>query len=142
MHVVKDRFYKAGSSIKLSCTISEDYILSLTTQKPVTTSTSTITTPFISITELATETTTARNRLEIMLNESWSIATPTITTTVGLRKTTQPIQEFQKVTQTISATQTAEPLHNIYGLEWKKQGKKFIGLISWHNIRQVTVLLH
>ncbi|XP_068622842.1 uncharacterized protein [Battus philenor] len=133
MHVVKDRFYKAGSSIKLTCVISDEYLLSMTTQMPVTPSMVKITTPMTTTPEVTTEMTTVFNRLEIILNRSWSIATTTITSTVSISTTTKTIPEILDTTPVATST-TAKPVENIYGLLWKKQGKIFNEHVTWRNI--------
>ncbi|XP_014365358.2 uncharacterized protein LOC106716362 [Papilio machaon] len=134
LHVVKDRFYKAGSSIKLSCAISEEYILSTALETSVAPTTIKMTTPITTTTELTTKMSTVFNSLEIMLNRSWSIATTTITSTVSISTTTKTSPESQKTTTSIPTSQAPEVLNNVYGILWKKQGKLFNEHITWRNI--------
>ncbi|XP_013169661.1 PREDICTED: cell adhesion molecule 1-like [Papilio xuthus] len=131
LHVVKDRFYKAGSSIKLSCAISEKYILS-TSIKTSEAPTTVTTTPMTTTTELTTKMSTVFNSLEIMLNRSWSIATTTITSTVSISTTRKTSPEIEKTTTATS--KSPDVMNNVYGILWKKQGKLFNDNITWRNI--------
>ncbi|KPI99677.1 hypothetical protein RR46_02591 [Papilio xuthus] len=132
LHVVKDRFYKAGSSIKLSCAISEKYILS-TSIKTSEAPTTVTTTPMTTTTELTTKMSTVFNSLEIMLNRSWSIATTTITSTVSISTTRKTSPEIEKTTTT-ATSKSPDVMNNVYGILWKKQGKLFNDNITWRNI--------
>ncbi|XP_013140407.1 PREDICTED: uncharacterized protein LOC106104812 [Papilio polytes] len=132
LHVVKDRFYKAGSLIKLSCAISEEYILATEFETSIAPTTIKTTTPMTTTTELTTKSSAVFNSLEIMLNRSWSIATTTITSTVSISTTPKILPEIQKTT--LIPTSQPKLLNNVYGLLWKKQGKLFNDHISWRNI--------
>lgn len=135
-HDVKDRFYKAGSSIKLSCVISDEYVSSLTTKATVTVvPTTTTTTPLTTTTESTTKMSTIFNRIDLMLNKSWSVETTTITSTVSISTTTKST-EFKSTTEP-STVKPVEKivLNNVYGLSWKKQGIEFNESISWRNMR-------
>ncbi|XP_026493436.1 cell adhesion molecule 1 [Vanessa tameamea] len=132
-HDVKDRFYKAGSSIKLSCVISEEYISSLPSKPTMTTKTSPTTTTPSTTTELSTKMSTIFNRLDLMLNKSWSVETTTITSTVSINtaKYTEP-QSTLEVTTVKPVTKVI--VNNIYGISWKKQGIDYNESVSWRNI--------
>ncbi|CAH0724907.1 unnamed protein product, partial [Brenthis ino] len=133
-HDVKDRFYKAGSSIKLSCVISEDYISSLPTKPPMTAKTfPTTTTPLTTTTESTTKMSTIFNRIDLMLNKSWSVETTTITSTVSISTTTKST-EWKSSEPTTVKPVTKAVLNNVYGLSWKKQGVDFNESISWRNM--------
>lgn len=131
---MKDRFYKAGSSIKLCCIISEEYASSLPTKIPVTTSAPT-TTPSTTTTELTTtKLSTIINKLESMLNKSWSVETTTISSTVSMSTTTQKMTDITTMPTTVKQIEV-NVVNNIYGLFWKKQGKDFFDNVTWQNLR-------
>lgn len=135
-HDVKDRFYKAGSSIKLSCVISEEYVSSLPTKPTITTKTSpTTTTPLTTTTELTTKMSTTFNRIDLMLNKSWSVETTTITSTVSISTTAKSTEWSTHLTTVEPVTRTV--VNNVYGITWKKQGKDFIEFVTWRNMRYV-----
>ncbi|OWR50016.1 cell adhesion molecule 1 [Danaus plexippus] len=132
-HDVKDRFYKAGSSIKLSCVISEEYVSSLPTKPTITTKTSpTTTTPLTTTTELTTKMSTTFNRIDLMLNKSWSVETTTITSTVSISTTAKSTEWSTHLTTVEPVTRTV--VNNVYGITWKKQGKDFIEFVTWRNM--------
>ncbi|CAK1581031.1 unnamed protein product [Parnassius mnemosyne] len=133
MHVVKDRFYKAGSSIKLTCVIAEEYIESMKSENPIIVTTTQMTTPITTTTESTIETTTVFNRLDLLLNKSWSIATTTVASTISMSPTIKTTLEIQKTTPMATTLKTTQSSHNIYGLSWKKHGKDFFGNIIWRN---------
>ncbi|XP_041980429.1 uncharacterized protein LOC121734083 isoform X2 [Aricia agestis] len=128
-HDLKDRFYKAGSSIKLSCVISDEYVDTLTTKSPTVTQT-TVTTPLTTTTEMTTKMSTVYNRIDLMLNKSWSVETTTITSTVSVSATTK--------SATVKSTEMTTPppriLNNVFGLAWRKQGKEFADSVTWRNM--------
>ncbi|CAK1542229.1 unnamed protein product [Leptosia nina] len=130
-HDVKDKFYKAGSSIKLTCVISDEYVSTLPTKVPIVITTSTKpTTPQTTTTEMTTRMSTIFNRIDLMLNRSWSVETTRITSTVSISTTTKSestTEAVQPVTRPI--------LNNIYGLVWRKQGKDLVDFITWRNMR-------
>ncbi|XP_053611430.1 cell adhesion molecule 3-like [Plodia interpunctella] len=128
---MKDRFYKAGSSINLACIISEDYVLTLPTKAPNTTPLPT-TTEATTTTELTTKKfSTVLNRIEINLNKSWSVETTTLSTTVSLSTTTKAPETT--IATTVKTTVPAV-VNNIYGLVWKKQGKEYNDNVTWRNM--------
>ncbi|CAG9117125.1 unnamed protein product [Plutella xylostella] len=133
-HEVKDRFYKAGSSISLACIISEDYVLSLPSKPPTTTELPTTTTPSTTTTELTTKLSTVFNRIDLVMNKSWSVETTTITSTVSISTTTKKEPPTTAVTATV-ATTTTKPLvvNNVFGVVWKKQGKDLVSGVTWRN---------
>ncbi|CAB3244713.1 unnamed protein product [Arctia plantaginis] len=134
-HDTKDRFYKAGSSIKLSCIISELYASSLPTKAPRATPLPPTTPPTTTTTELTTKMSTIFNRIDIMMNKSWSVETTTITSTVSLSTTTKKVPELKTTTESTTAKPTEPPVeNNIYGLIWKKQGKEFFDNVTWRNM--------
>lgn len=133
-HDVKDKFYKAGSSIKLTCVISDEYVLNLPTKVPIITTTNKPTTPQTT-TELTTKLSTILNRLDLMLNKSWSIETTTLTSTVSISTTTTTMKN--EITTRAVQTTTKPMLNNIYGLVWRKQGKDIENFITWRNMRLV-----
>lgn len=135
-HEVRDRFYKAGSSIKLSCIISEEYVSTLPTKAPATTvPPATTTTPKTTTTELTTKMSTVFNRIDLMMNKSWSVETTTITSTVSISTTTTKAPE-ETTTMRTTTRPTAPPvLNNIYGLAWKKQGKDYLDNVTYRNMR-------
>ncbi|XP_075979758.1 uncharacterized protein LOC142978981 isoform X2 [Anticarsia gemmatalis] len=134
-HDVKDRFYKAGSSIKLSCIISEEYASSLSTKAPPATPLpSTTPSTTTTTTELTTKMSTIFNRIDIMMNKSWSVETTTITSTVSLSTTTKKVPEMKSTTELTTVKPTVPPVeNNIYGIVWKKQGKEFYDNVTWRN---------
>ncbi|CAG9790903.1 unnamed protein product [Diatraea saccharalis] len=134
-HSVKDMFYKAGSSIKLSCVISEEYVSTLPTKAPATTlKPSTSTTALTTTTELTTRMSTVFNRIDLMMNRSWSVETTTITSTVSISTTTKA-PEIEKTTVLTTTRPTPPPIeNNIYGLAWKKQGKDYFDNVTFRNI--------
>ncbi|CAG4944010.1 unnamed protein product [Parnassius apollo] len=134
MHVVKDRFYKTGSSIKLTCVISEEYVKSMKAEPLIMLTTTQMTTPVTATTESTVETTTVFNKFDLLLNKSWSIATTTIASTISISPTIKTILEIQKTTPKSTPLKTTQPSHNIYGLSWTKQGKSFFGNMIWRNI--------
>ncbi|XP_059061517.1 endoglucanase-like isoform X2 [Achroia grisella] len=132
-HEVKDRFYKAGSSIKLTCIISEDYVTSLPTKAPTTTQAPS-TTPTTTTTELTTKLSTVFNRIDLVMNKSWSVETTTVTSTVSISTTTTKAPEITTaVVMTVKPT-TPPVENNIYGIYWKKQGKNFSDNVTWRNM--------
>ncbi|KAJ8718481.1 hypothetical protein PYW08_002718 [Mythimna loreyi] len=134
-HDVKDRFYKAGSAIKLSCIISEQYVSSISTKAPMTTPVPTTTPlPTTTTTELTTKMSTIFNRIDIMMNKSWSVETTTITSTASVSTTTKKAPE-KTTTELTTMKPTTPPVeNNIYGIVWKKQGKEFTENVSWRNM--------
>ncbi|XP_045512970.1 cell adhesion molecule 1 isoform X1 [Pieris brassicae] len=128
-HDVKDKFYKAGSSIKLSCVISDEYVPTLSTKVPMFITTAKPTT-IQATTELTTKMSTILNRLDLMLNKSWSVETTTLTSTVSLSTTTMKNEITTQAMQPV----TRPVLNNIYGLVWRKQGKDIEKLITWRNM--------
>lgn len=134
-HEMKDRFYKAGSSIKLSCIISDEYMTSVPTKASPTTQAPT-TTPPTTTTELTTKMSTVFNRIDVMMNKSWSVETTTITSTVSISTTTKKAPDLKTTTQMTTPVPTTPPVvNNVYGLGWKKQGKDFFDNITWRNMR-------
>ncbi|XP_034833251.1 uncharacterized protein dpr18 isoform X1 [Maniola hyperantus] len=134
-HDVKDRFYKAGSSIKLSCVISEEYVVSLPTKPTMTTKTlPTTTTPLTTTTELTTKMSTIFNRIDLMLNKSWSVETTTITSTVSISTTAKSTEWTTTTELTTLKPVTRAAVNNVYGLTWKKQGKDFVDSVTWRNM--------
>ncbi|XP_050350263.1 cell adhesion molecule 1-like [Nymphalis io] len=133
-HDVKDRFYKAGSSIKLSCVISEEYISALPSKPTITTKTSPTTTTPSTTTELSTKMSTIFNRLDLMLNKSWSVETTTITSTVSISTTAKYTEPPSTVEVTTAKPITKAIVNNVYGISWKKQGIDFNESVSWRNI--------
>ncbi|XP_060804494.1 cell adhesion molecule 3 isoform X2 [Amyelois transitella] len=132
-HDVKDRFYKAGSSINLACIISEDYVSTLPTKAPLTTPIPT-TTEATTTTELTTKKmSTVFNRIDLNLNKSWSVETTTLTSTVSISTTTTTKAPETTVVTTARPTVPAL-VNNIYGLVWKKQGKEFYDNVTWRNM--------
>ncbi|KOB74405.1 Uncharacterized protein OBRU01_09268 [Operophtera brumata] len=121
-HDMKDRFYKAGSAIKLSCIISDEYVSTLAT-KPSPTSTIRPTTPMTTTTESATtKLTTVFSRIDINMNKSWSVETTTLMSTVSIITTSKP----ELTTEVTTVKPTTPPIvNNVYGIVWKKQGKDF-----------------
>lgn len=137
-HDIKDRFYKAGSAIKLSCIISEEYALLLPTKTVITTSPTTTTstsTTTTTTTELTTKLSTIFNSLDIMMNKSWSVQTSTVTSTSSTSTTTRtPI--MKTTTELTTMKPTIETIvNNVYGIIWRKQGKNFIDNVTWRNLR-------
>ncbi|RVE43607.1 hypothetical protein evm_011757 [Chilo suppressalis] len=134
-HAVKDMFYKAGSSIKLSCIISEEYVATLPTKAPATTLTpSTSTTAVTTTTELTTRMSTVFNRIDLMMNKSWSVETTTVTSTVSISTTTKA-PEAETTTVLTTVRPTPPPVeNNIYDLAWKKQGKEFFDNVTFRNL--------
>lgn len=131
-HDMKDRFYKAGSAIKLSCIISDEFVSTLPT-KPSPTSTIKPTTPMTTTTESATtKLTTVFNRIDIMMNKSWSVETTTLMSTVSIITTSKP--ESTTVVTTVIPT-TPPIVNNVYGIVWKKQGKYFFDKVTFQNMR-------
>lgn len=138
-HEMKDRFYKAGSSIKLSCIISDEYLLSVPTKAVVTTQTPTTTNkPLTTTTEMTTRMSTVFNRIDVMLNKSWSVETTTITSTVSVSTTSKKPDTTTSV-ETTAAPTPPPVVNNVYGLAWKKQGKEFLDNITWRNLRCVKI---
>ncbi|XP_045775454.1 uncharacterized protein LOC123874257 isoform X2 [Maniola jurtina] len=134
-HDVKDRFYKAGSSIKLSCVISEEYVVSLPTKPATTTKTlPSTTTPLTTTTELTTKMSTIFNRIDLMLNKSWSVETTTITSTVSISTTAKSTEWTTTTELTTLKPVTRAVVNNVYGLTWKKQGKDFVDSVTWRNM--------
>lgn len=134
-HEMKDRFYKAGSSIKLSCIISDEYLPSVPTKAAVTTQMPTTTNkPSTTTTETTTRMSTVFNRIDVMLNKSWSVETTTITSTVSI-STTSKKPDTTTSAQTTVAPTTPLVVNNMYGLAWKKQGNDFFDNITWRNLR-------
>lgn len=133
---MKDRFYKAGSAIKLSCIISEQYVSSIPTKAPLTTPVPTTTPlPTTTTTELTTKMSTIFNRIDLMMNKSWSVETTTITSTVSVSTTTKKSPE-KTTTELTTMKPTTPPVeNNIYGIFWKKQGKDFTDNVTWRNMR-------
>ncbi|XP_047506607.1 cell adhesion molecule 1 isoform X3 [Pieris napi] len=127
-HDVKDKFYKAGSSIKLTCVISDEYVSTLPTKVPI--FTTAIPTTIQTTTELTTKMSTILNRLDLMLNKSWSVETTTLTSTVSLSTTTMKNEITTQAMQPV----TRPVLNNIYGLVWRKQGKDLEKFITWRNM--------
>nr|XP_021187738.2 uncharacterized protein LOC110374386 isoform X2 [Helicoverpa armigera] len=134
-HDVKDRFYKAGSAIKLSCIISEQYVSSISTKAPVTTPLPTTTPlPVTTTTELTTKLSTIFNRIDLMMNKSWSVETTTITSTVSVSTTTKRAPE-RTTTELTTIKPTTPPVeNNVYGIVWKKNGKEFTENVTWRNM--------
>ncbi|XP_049872104.1 uncharacterized protein LOC126370972 isoform X2 [Pectinophora gossypiella] len=132
-HEIKDRFYKAGSSIKLSCIISDEFLNLVPTKAPVTTSTTSTTTPSTTTTQSTTRMSTVFNRIDVMLNKSWSVETTTITSTVSISTSTKKPELTTTKSTTIKPT-TPPVVNNVYGLTWKKQGKDFFEKITWRNM--------
>ncbi|VVC91963.1 unnamed protein product [Leptidea sinapis] len=130
-HDVKDKFYKAGSSIKLTCAISDEYITTISQSKPTSTTT-TATTPITTTTELTTKMSTIFNRIDLMLNRSWSVETTTITSTVSI--TTKKSEATTEAIVPITVPLTRPVINNIFGLVWKKQGKALEEYITWRNM--------
>ncbi|CAH2087365.1 unnamed protein product [Euphydryas editha] len=134
-HDVKDRFYKAGSSIKLSCVISEEYVSSLPTKTAMTTKTyPTTTTPSTTTTEMSTKMSTIFNRIDIMLNKSWSVETTTLTSTVSMSTTTKTSEPKSTTDITTVKPDRKVIVNNIYGLSWTKQGMDYNESVSWRNL--------
>ncbi|XP_063539720.1 uncharacterized protein LOC134748841 [Cydia strobilella] len=133
-HELKDRFYKAGSSIKLSCVISDEYVASLTTKVPLTTAVPTTTTPLTTTTEMTTKMSTIFNRIDLMMNKSWSVETTTITSTVSVSTTTKNMPELKTTVAPVIISTVPTVVNNIYGMVWKKQGKEFNENVSWRNM--------
>ncbi|KAL0821096.1 hypothetical protein ABMA28_005726 [Loxostege sticticalis] len=136
-HEVKDRFYKAGSSIKLSCIISEEFVATLPTKVSATTiPPPTTTTPSTTTTELTTRMSTVFNRIDLMMNKSWSVETTTITSTVSISTTAKASElATSTTTRTTTTKPTAPPVvNNIYGLAWKKQGKDYLDNVTFRNM--------
>ncbi|KAG6456792.1 uncharacterized protein LOC115447776 [Manduca sexta] len=132
-HDMKDRFYKAGSAIKLSCIISEEYASTLSTKAPITTPAPT-TTPATTTTELTTKMSTLFNRIDIMMNKSWSVETTTLTSTVSISTTTSK-PKAKTTTELTTVMPTTPPVeNNIYGIMWKKQGKDFFDNVTFRNL--------
>lgn len=132
---MKDRFYKAGSSIKLTCIISEEYVSSLPVKMLVKTTPPPTTTPATTTTELTTKMSTVFNRIDLVLNKSWSVETTTITSTVSISTTTTKAPETT-TTELTTVKPTAPPVvNNIYGIMWKKEGKDFFDNVTWRNMR-------
>lgn len=138
-HEDKDKYYKAGSSIKLSCVIADEYVSTLKakTASTVTTKAPT-TTPVVTTTTTAEPTTrmsTIFNRIDLMLNKSWSVETTTITSTVSISTTTKSTVELKSTTDITTLQPVTRPvLNNVYGLSWKKDGKDF-STVTWLNLR-------
>ncbi|XP_026326013.1 uncharacterized protein LOC113234760 isoform X2 [Hyposmocoma kahamanoa] len=133
-HEMKDRFYKAGSSIKLSCIISDEYLPSVPTKATVTTQMPTTTNkPLTTTTEMTTRMSTVFNRIDVMLNKSWSVETTTVTSTVSISTTSKKPDTTTSV-QTTAVPTTPLVVNNVYGLAWKKQGKDFFDNITWRNL--------
>nr|XP_037874521.1 uncharacterized protein LOC101741259 isoform X2 [Bombyx mori] len=133
-HDMKDRFYKAGSAIKLSCILSEEYASTLSTSNPVTTPIPTTTTTLrTTTTELTTKSSTIFNRIDIMMNKSWSVETSTITSTVSIGTTTRKPETTTKELTTVVPT-TPPTVNNVYGIMWRKQGKDFFQNVTWRNL--------
>lgn len=142
-HEVKDRFYKAGSSIKLSCIISEQYASSLPTKGPPSTPLPPTTPSTTTTTEQTTKMSTIFNRIDIMMNKSWSVETTTITSTVSLSTTTRKVPEMKTTTELTTVTPTVPTVeNNIYGIVWEKQGKVFFDNITWRNTRYVSFYIY
>ncbi|XP_023950248.1 uncharacterized protein LOC112054629 isoform X1 [Bicyclus anynana] len=133
-HDVKDRFYKAGSSIKLSCVISEEYVSSLPSKPTATTKMPTTTTPLTTTTELTTKMSTIFNRIDLMLNKSWSVETTTITSTVSISTTAKSTEWTTTTEATTLKPVTRAAVNNVYGISWKKQGKDFVDSVTWRNV--------
>ncbi|XP_038221984.1 cell adhesion molecule 1-like [Zerene cesonia] len=130
-HDVKDKFYKAGSSIKLTCVISDEFVTTLPTKVPMIITTPTTSAPLTTTTEMTTKMSTILNKLDLMLNKSWSVETTTITSTVSISTTTKSVEAKTEVTvQPV----TRPVLNNIYGLVWRKQGKDIVNFITWRNM--------
>ncbi|XP_072938373.1 uncharacterized protein [Epargyreus clarus] len=136
-HEDKDKYYKAGSSIKLSCVIADEYVSTLkaktattvATKAPTTTPTTTTTTA-----EPTTRMSTIFNRIDLMLNKSWSVETTTITSTVSISTTTKSTLELKSTTPITTLQPVTRPVvNNVYGLSWKKDGKDFSS-VTWLNL--------
>lgn len=132
-HDVKDRFYKAGSAIKLSCIISEQFESSIPTKTPLTTPLPATTLAPTTTTELTTKMSTIFNRIDLMMNKSWSVETTTVTTTVSVSTTKRVPVTTTELTTLKPTTPPVE--NNIYGIVWKKQGKEFTENVTWRNTR-------
>ncbi|KAJ2938425.1 hypothetical protein O0L34_g12866 [Tuta absoluta] len=130
---MKDRFYKAGSSIKLSCIISDEYLSSVPTKAATTTSTTTSTTPSTTTTEMTTRMSTVFNRIDVMLNKSWSVETTTLTSTVSISTTTKKPTVATTLKTTVVPT-LPPVVNNVYGLHWKKNGQPFTENVTWRNM--------
>lgn len=93
------------------------------------------TTPLTTSTESTTKMSTIFNRIDLMLNKSWSVETTTITSTVSISTTTKSTE--WKTTTELSTVKPVEKtvVNNVYGLSWKKQGAEFNESISWRNMR-------
>lgn len=95
----------------------------------------TTTTPPTTTTELSTKMSTIFNRIDIMLNKSWSVETTTITTTVSMSTTTENTEPKSTVQVTTEKPVKKAILNNIYGLSWRKQGVEYNETVSWRNMR-------
>ncbi|GBP80405.1 hypothetical protein EVAR_57659_1 [Eumeta japonica] len=133
-HEIKDRFYKAGSSIKLACSIIEEYQTSIPVTRPKTTPVpTTTTTPKPTTTEMTTKMSTVFNRIDLVLNKSWSVETTTITSTVSISTTTRSSYNTTIVPTTSPGTTVAPVVNNIYGLVWKK-GDEIVEGVAYKNL--------
>lgn len=133
-HDIKDRFYKAGSSIKLSCIISEQYKSILPTKAPPVTPVPPTTPGTSTTTELTTRMSTIFNRIDIMMNKSWSVETTTVTSTISLSTTSKKLSDYKTTTELTTVKPTVSYIeNNIYGIVWRKGGKEFFDNITWRN---------
>lgn len=137
-HEMKDRFYKSGSSINLACIISEDYLTALPS-KPTTTSRPPTTQPTSTTTELTTKMSTVFNRIDLVVNKSWSVETTTITSTVSISTTSkgEPTTPTTLVSTKMTTSTPTPIVNNVHGLVWKKQGKDLVTGVTWRNLRWV-----
>lgn len=110
--------------------------MSLPTKPTTTTKTlPTTTTPLTTTTELTTKMSTIFNRIDLMLNKSWSVETTTITSTVSISTTAKSTEWTTTTELTTLKPVTRAVVNNVYGLTWKKQGKDFVDSVTWRNMR-------
>ncbi|CAB3260640.1 unnamed protein product [Arctia plantaginis] len=122
-------------TIFTNLTVLQLYASSLPTKAPRATPLPPTTPPTTTTTELTTKMSTIFNRIDIMMNKSWSVETTTITSTVSLSTTTKKVPELKTTTESTTAKPTEPPVeNNIYGLIWKKQGKEFFDNVTWRNM--------
>lgn len=120
----------------MSCVISEDFVSTIPVKNPTTTPPPTTVPPSTTTTELTTKMSTVFNRIDLVLNKSWSVETTTITSTVSVSTTTKKAPEINLTTQATTLASTKSPIeNNVYGISWMKQGKDFVEGVTFRNLR-------
>lgn len=116
---VGDRYYKAGSSMELSCRVSRSYTGSLTT-------TTTMKPDMMKLFKITSTSSTSTSTS----SSSVASTTSSVTSTTGNTITTLP-QHHNHTQNNIKLP----PKNNYYGITWHKDGKLLTNKITWKNTR-------